>query len=415
MTIQPFFRRTMKSFLFLALVAISIPAAHAQATAPHPAHPRPKQPNPQVLAAIQLEQQGRNAEAEQAWRAISKAAPSNPEPYAHLGLLAARENRFDEAIALYGKALKIDPTTPGLRTNLALAEFKAGKLKEAAADFAIVVKQPNLPPAEQQRARILLGMAHYGLGEYKAAIEPLREAAKLDPSNLPMRLSLAQSCLWTRQLDCVLDTYKEILLINPDSAEADMLAGEALDEKGDNAGAVAQFQAAVKADPKLPNVHFGLAYLLWAQKRYEEAIPEFGAELANDSTHAQSLLYLGDTYVQLEQYDKARESLEHSLKLSDKEPLVHLDLGIVYQETGDRDAAVAELMKTIELAPDEVNAHFRLARLYQAMGRKDEAKAEFAKASSLNKKADKALYERISEANAKPSQTPAATPTPQQH
>lgn len=367
------------------------------------------------MGAIQLEQEGRNAEAEEAWKAISKAAPANPEPYAHLGLLAARQNRFDEAIALYGKALKINPTTPGLRTNLALAEFKGGRLKEAAADFAIVLKQSKLPAAEQQRARILLGMAHYGLGEYKEAVDPLREAAQLDPSNLPLRLSLAQSCLWTRQLDCVLDTYKEILLINPDSAEADMLAGEALDEKGDNAGAVAQFQAAVKAAPKLPNVHFGLAYLLWAQKRYEEAIPEFGAELANDPTHAQSLLYLGDTYVQTEQYDKAKDALERSLKLNDKEPLVHLDLGIVYQETGNRDGAVTELTKTIALEPDYVNAHFRLARLYQAMGRKDEAKVEFAKASSLNKKADKALYERISEANAKPGEAGAATPAQEQH
>jgi Flp pilus assembly protein TadD len=44
--------------------------------------------------------------------------------------------------------------------------------------------------------------------------------------------------------------YKEILALNADSAEADMLAGEALDEKGDDAGAIEQFRAAAKADPK---------------------------------------------------------------------------------------------------------------------------------------------------------------------
>ena len=41
-----------------------------------------------------------------------------------------------------------------------------------------------------------------------------------------------------------------------------MLAGEALDEMKDKAGATQQFRAAVKADPKEPNVHFGLGYLL---------------------------------------------------------------------------------------------------------------------------------------------------------
>jgi tetratricopeptide (TPR) repeat protein len=68
------------------------------------------------------------------------------------------------------------------------------------------------------------------------------------------------------------------------------------------------------------------------------------------------------------------------------------------------------------MEPDFVNAHFRLAKLYQSMGRHDEAKAEFAKASSLNKKADKALYERISEGNARPetNSTPAQPSTPTQ-
>ena len=41
-------------------------------------------------AAMQLEQQGKNAEAEQAWRSIAKANPRNAEAFAHIGLLEAR-------------------------------------------------------------------------------------------------------------------------------------------------------------------------------------------------------------------------------------------------------------------------------------------------------------------------------------
>ena len=83
------------------------------------------------------------------------------------------------------------------------------------------------------------------------------------PENLPFRLSLAQSCLRTKQYQCVLDVYREILTLNAESAEADMLAGEAYDELKNDAGAIAEFQAAVKADPKTPDVHFGYGYLLW--------------------------------------------------------------------------------------------------------------------------------------------------------
>jgi Flp pilus assembly protein TadD len=41
-----------------------------------------------------------------------------------------------------------------------------------------------------------------------------------------------------------------------------MLAGEAQDEMKNHGGAIEQFRAAVKADPKEPDVHFGLGYLL---------------------------------------------------------------------------------------------------------------------------------------------------------
>ena len=58
--------------------------------------------------------------------------------------------------------------------------------------------------------------------------------------------------------------------------------------------------------------------------------------------------------------------------------------------------------KTVELEPDNVAAHFRLAKIYQSEGKRDEARVEFAKASSLNKKTDEGLYNRIAAANARP-------------
>src|SRR5204863_1642299 len=155
------------------------------------------------------------------------------------------------------------------------------------------------PPSssEAQRLRTLIGFAHYGLQEYAAALPYLKEATASDPQNLPFRLFLAHSCLGSKQYQCVLDVYREILNLNAESAEADMLAGEALDEMNDHEGATQQFRAAVKANPQEPNVHFGLGYLLWTQNQYEEAAKEFQAELVNVPNHAQALVYLGDTHI----------------------------------------------------------------------------------------------------------------------
>lgn len=394
------------------MVLIGGPAGRtltAQQTAGQPSVPASAM-SAVVQTALRAEQQGNFEAAAAAWQKVVKAQPANAQAYAHLGLCEARQQHYPEAIAAYRRARQLKPSIPQLNLNLGLALFKSGAFHDSVAPFEAELKAT---PSDQ-RVTILLGMAHYGAREYAAAVPYLKAAAERDQKNLSLRLSLAHCYLWTKQFQKVLDVYKEILEIDSNSAEADMIAGEALDEKGDNAGAEAQFRAAEKANPKEPNVHFGLAYLLWTQKRYEEAIPEFYAELANDPNNDQAMLYLGDTYVRSEQYDKAKQMLEQALKYQGKEPLIHLDLGIVYQETGNKDDAVRELKKTIEMEPDFVNAHFRLAKLYQSMGLRDEAKVEFAKASSLNKKADKALYERISAGNARPGEAPAPAPVPAQ-
>ena len=104
----------------------------------------------------------------------------------------------------------------------------------------------------------------------------LKQATAADPQNLPFRLALAHSCLWSKQYQCVLDVYHEILTLNAESAEADMLAGEAMDEMKDNAGAIAQFRAAVKADPRQTRMCTSASgYLLWGSCNYEEAAQEF--------------------------------------------------------------------------------------------------------------------------------------------
>jgi tetratricopeptide (TPR) repeat protein len=356
------------------------------------------------VEALALEQQGRNPEAEQVWKTIAEADPKNPEAFAHLGLLESRQEHYADAVVNYRRAQKLDPTMPGLEMNMGLALFKASQFPDAIKAFALEAGKYPANSPQGQRLNILLGMAHYGMGDYFVAIPYLRRAADQDPQSLPLRLALAHSCLWSKQFDCVMEVYKEILTLNADSAEADMLAGEALDEKGDDAGATEEFRAATKANPREPNAHFGLGYLLWKQNHFDEAAKEFRAELDNDPTHLQARAYLGDCYVEMNQYEKAQAELEAAALSSAgaSSSLVHRDLGIVYAAAGRNDEAVKELLKAIALDPADVSPHWRLAKLYQSMGRKEEAKAQFDIAGAVNQQKRRPLTQEIVEAPPKP-------------
>jgi tetratricopeptide (TPR) repeat protein len=342
--------------------------------------------------AISLEQQGKTAEAKAAWGALAKTYPANPEPLAHLGLLEARQEHYTEAVGFYRKALALDPAMPGLRLNLGLALFKDGHYKDAILMFSPLLKaQPD-----DQRLTVLMGMSHYGLREYATATPYLKRAADRDAQNLTLLLTLAHSCLLSKQFPCVLDAFHRIESLNAESAEADMLVGEALSEMKDTYGAIREFRAAVAANPKEPNVHFGLGYLLWTERQYPEAASEFQAEVDNDPHHMQAMLYLANSEIEMNRMDDAKPLLEKVVKNIPENSMGHLDLGIVYADAEHRQDALEQFQAAARLAPSDVNAHWRLGRLYLAMGKKAEAKVELDKASSLNKATNDGILKMMS-------------------
>jgi tetratricopeptide (TPR) repeat protein len=343
-------------------------------------------------AAMSLEQQGKTAEAEAAWGALAKSYPANPEPLAHLGLLEARQEHYTEAVRYYRKAMALDPAMPGLRLNLGLALFKDGDYKHAIQMFSPLLQaQP-----EDQRLIVLMGMSHYGLREYATATPYLKQASDHDAQNLTLLLTLAHSCLLSKNFPCVLDAFHRIESLNAESAEADMLVGEALSEMKDTYGAIREFRAAVAANPKEPNVHFGLGYLLWTERQYPEAASEFKAEVDNDPHHAQAMLYLANAEIEMNRMDDARALLEKVVKDIPENSMAHLDLGIVYADEDRKQDALVQFQAAARLAPSDVNAHWRMGRLYRSMGKNTEAKAELEKASSLNKATNDGLLKMMS-------------------
>jgi tetratricopeptide (TPR) repeat protein len=386
--------RKLAACAFLCVASLTFPAA--------------SQTDPRAVA-FSLEQQGKVAEAEAAWSTLSKAHPSNPEPFAHLGLLEARQEHYPEAIAFYKKAMALDASMPGLRLNLGLAFFKAGDYRQALLEFNPLIKaQPD-----DERLSVLVGMSHYGLNEFSAAAPYLKQAADRDPQNLELLLTLAHTCLFSNQYPCVLDAYHRIIALNAESAEADMLVGEALDEMKDPLGAMREFRAAIAVNPKEPNVHFGLGYLLWTKGQYPEAAKEFQAEIDNDPHHMQAMFYLADSDLQMNQINDARPLLEKLVKVTPGNAKAHLDLGILLADSDQKQDAMHELQTAARLSPRDVNVHWRLGRLYRSMGKTAEAKVEFDKAKGLNKAEDDRLLKVMSTIPAG-SHKPPASPSPLQ-
>lgn len=364
----------------LLLASSTFAAAQQFATAP-----------PLAAQAMIFESRSDWSQAEKSWTEVAAQNPRDGNACAHLGFVLARENRLDDAVRAYRRALQLAPNIPGLQLNLGVALFKEEKLTEAIPPLLAAVAEA---PADPQ-PRILLGMSYYGDGRNQEAIPYLRFGLASMPGNLPLRGTLAQICLNAKQYDCTLEQYHQIILIDPNSAQADMLAGEALDGLHRRAEAIAQFEAAARIAPNTPNVHFGLGYLEWKERQYDKAEEEFQRELRNEPDHAKALTYLGDIEFRLQQNAKAEADLRRAVRMAGAGQLAWIDLGRAVAADNHYDEAVSDFRHAIRMDPKEVEPHWRLAQLCQSMGKKDEAKAEFALAATLKEKEDDSLAQQL--------------------
>ena len=69
---------------------------------------RPQSPS----EALALQQQGKLAEAAEAWQAVTRKNPHDAAAFASLGVVLSKQEKYAEAASAYRKALTLNPKLP---------------------------------------------------------------------------------------------------------------------------------------------------------------------------------------------------------------------------------------------------------------------------------------------------------------
>lgn len=124
--------------------------------------------------------------AEKALLTILKFDEKNAAAYNRLGILYAKEQKFDEAIECFEIAQSLD-NNPSSLHNVGLIYLETGAYEKAAMAFEQAIELEDGLPARY----IALAKAKEKLGQIKPAIESLEKAYQLDHSTNTLRLILA--------------------------------------------------------------------------------------------------------------------------------------------------------------------------------------------------------------------------------
>lgn len=124
--------------------------------------------------------------AEKALLTILKFDEKNAAAYNRLGILYAKEQKFDEAIECFEIAQSLD-NNPSSLHNVGLIYLETGAYEKAAMAFEQAIELEDAVPSRF----IALAKAKERLGQPKAAIDALERAYQIDHSTNTLRLILS--------------------------------------------------------------------------------------------------------------------------------------------------------------------------------------------------------------------------------
>ena len=215
---------------------------------------------------------------------------------------------------------------------------------------------------------------------FNQAIDYFRQAIEKDPNYALAYAGLADCYVLrpgrqNQELSKAKEAAARALALDPTLAEAHASLGMAktLGDR-DWAGARAEFEEAIRLNPKYATAHQWYGILLSIQGKHDEALAEINRAVELDPLSLIINTDKGRILYYAHRYDEAIRQLQDTLKMDADFGMAHNILGWCYAEKGMYDQAVAEMEKSMELGVSSGGALGRIGYAHARAGKRDEAK-----------------------------------------
>lgn len=213
-------------------------------------------------------------------------------PAASRAWLAYGEGRYDDALALFAKAIRENGKKNGpLRVDRARVFYNKGDADSARAELTAAVEDLRKRDAKEliyvYQSKALtehsLGLIEQRLGHPDAARDAYGRALQEDLSYYPAHLQLAFMALEAHDTTTALTEMELATQLRGDDGAARYLYGFTLASSGKSAEAETQLRKAIELEPLYAPSHFALGQVLEQMKRPSDALGEYRAFLARSA------------------------------------------------------------------------------------------------------------------------------------
>ncbi len=166
----------------------------------------------------------------------------------------------------------------------------------------------------------------------------------------------------------------ELLRAFPDSAVAAGIAGRWWFNLGQTAKARTMWQRSIQLDPRFTDGYFGMGVIAKDGGDFDEAVKMFTKVVELDPAEPQAPSLLGETLMKSGHIEQAVGFLERAARQPDPSVITSSDLGQAYLQMKQYDKARRIYEALIQAAPNTGSAYYGLAQAYAKLGQRKKAR-----------------------------------------
>lgn len=336
---------------------------------------------------------GRTAEARTQFEASLKLNPDQPNALTNLAQIYFASSQPDElrmAQTLLERAAKTsrDPKIANalVITCLKLSQvlLEKGDLRGAGRTLESAVAR-GLDDAKLYAA---LAEVYEADGHVENAIPAMRLAVQRDPQNESYHFRYGLLLTDSRAPAAGILRLQEALKQFPSSARLWLALGIAQFTLGQNVEAESSFKRSLTLDPKAVPALAYLGVTYGERGEYEKAVGFYEQAIALNPRVAALHYLVADTLLKTSNADttRAEKYLKHAVELDPNLAAAYLAWGRLYVRTNRFDEAAPLLERAVSLQPQLVEAHYQLSRVLVKLKRPDEANRELEIFKQLSEK-----------------------------
>jgi protein O-GlcNAc transferase len=214
-------------------------------------------------------------------------------------------------------------------------------------------------------------------GQFDESAASYRRVLEIKPDDAQAHHNLGIILHQLGRFDEAEASYRLALQIKPDYAVAHNNLGVTLQELGRLDEAEASYRRALQIEPDDAKTHYNLGNTLQHLDRLGEAEASYRRTLQIKPDHAEAQSNLGIILHALGNLNEAEASCRRALQIKPDHPEAHNSLGIILQELGRLEEAEASYRRMLQIRPDYAEAHGNLGNTLQKLGRLEEAETSY--------------------------------------